>query len=155
MTERRPLPGMPVPEQARTMPWSPDPDRLRGWVAVVACATRGAGRGIAAALGKPAPPWSAPARGVQGYIDLAARLLAWLGDELDATRAEPVVRGLEGLHEEPDRVVAIVDDDRNGFDVQPTRQARPSASVLLRNGIRSRDERSGMCPDEQVKDSER
>jgi NAD(P)-dependent dehydrogenase (short-subunit alcohol dehydrogenase family) len=34
------------------MPWSPDRDALRGRVAVVAGATRGAGRGIAAALGE-------------------------------------------------------------------------------------------------------
>src|SRR3954454_15510103 len=34
------------------MPWTPDPDALRGTVAVVAGATRGAGRGIAAALGE-------------------------------------------------------------------------------------------------------
>ncbi len=34
------------------MSWSPDPQSLRGRVAVVAGATRGAGRGIAAALGE-------------------------------------------------------------------------------------------------------
>jgi len=34
------------------MDWSPDPDALRGCIAVVAGATRGAGRGIAAALGE-------------------------------------------------------------------------------------------------------
>src|ERR671913_1910063 len=34
------------------MAWSPDTDALRGRVAVVAGATRGAGRGIAAALGE-------------------------------------------------------------------------------------------------------
>jgi NAD(P)-dependent dehydrogenase (short-subunit alcohol dehydrogenase family) len=34
------------------MSWSPDPHALRGRVAVVAGATRGAGRGIAAALGE-------------------------------------------------------------------------------------------------------
>jgi NAD(P)-dependent dehydrogenase (short-subunit alcohol dehydrogenase family) len=34
------------------MTWAPDPDALRGTVAVVAGATRGAGRGIAAALGE-------------------------------------------------------------------------------------------------------
>src|SRR5215831_15149735 len=34
------------------MPWTPDPDALRGRVAVVAGATRGAGRGIAVALGE-------------------------------------------------------------------------------------------------------
>lgn len=34
------------------MVWSPDPDALRGKVAVVAGATRGAGRGIAVALGE-------------------------------------------------------------------------------------------------------
>jgi NAD(P)-dependent dehydrogenase (short-subunit alcohol dehydrogenase family) len=33
-------------------PWRPDPEALRGHVAVVAGATRGAGRGIAAALGE-------------------------------------------------------------------------------------------------------
>src|SRR3954454_9963719 len=32
--------------------WAPEPDALRGRVAVVAGATRGAGRGIAAALGE-------------------------------------------------------------------------------------------------------
>lgn len=32
--------------------WSPDPEALRGRVAVVAGATRGAGRGIATALGE-------------------------------------------------------------------------------------------------------
>ena len=34
------------------MAWSPDKEALRGRVAVVAGATRGAGRGIAAALGE-------------------------------------------------------------------------------------------------------
>src|SRR5436190_3127300 len=34
------------------MAWTPDPDALRGSIAVVAGATRGAGRGIAAALGE-------------------------------------------------------------------------------------------------------
>src|SRR2546425_2271106 len=34
------------------MDWTPDADALRGRVAVVAGATRGAGRGIAAALGE-------------------------------------------------------------------------------------------------------
>src|SRR6478736_1281681 len=34
------------------MGWSPDRDALRGRVAIVAGATRGAGRGIAAALGE-------------------------------------------------------------------------------------------------------
>src|SRR6266849_6581396 len=34
------------------MAWSPDRDSLRGRVAVVAGATRGAGRGVAAALGE-------------------------------------------------------------------------------------------------------
>jgi NAD(P)-dependent dehydrogenase (short-subunit alcohol dehydrogenase family) len=34
------------------MTWTPDPDALRGRVAVVAGATRGAGRGVAAALGE-------------------------------------------------------------------------------------------------------
>jgi NAD(P)-dependent dehydrogenase (short-subunit alcohol dehydrogenase family) len=38
--------------QTRAMTWSPDRNALRGRVAVVAGATRGAGRGIAAALGE-------------------------------------------------------------------------------------------------------
>ncbi len=38
--------------QTRAMGWSPDRNALRGRVAVVAGATRGAGRGIAAALGE-------------------------------------------------------------------------------------------------------
>src|SRR3954453_8606657 len=38
--------------QTRAMRWSPDPDALRGRVVVVAGATRGAGRGIAAACGE-------------------------------------------------------------------------------------------------------
>jgi NAD(P)-dependent dehydrogenase (short-subunit alcohol dehydrogenase family) len=37
---------------SRAVAWSPDPEALRGRVAVVAGATRGAGRGIAAALGE-------------------------------------------------------------------------------------------------------
>src|SRR3954462_11830171 len=37
---------------SRAMTWSPDPTSLRGRVALVAGATRGAGRGIAAALGE-------------------------------------------------------------------------------------------------------
>lgn len=41
-----------LPWQTRGMAWSPDPDGLRGRVAVVAGATRGAGRGIATALGE-------------------------------------------------------------------------------------------------------
>ncbi|WP_308293084.1 SDR family NAD(P)-dependent oxidoreductase [Pseudarthrobacter raffinosi] len=47
--------GLACPASCRhteTMHWSPDPDALRGRVAVVAGATRGAGRGIAAALGE-------------------------------------------------------------------------------------------------------
>src|SRR4029453_3445631 len=36
----------------RSMAWAPDGDALRGRVAIVAGATRGAGRGIAAALGE-------------------------------------------------------------------------------------------------------
>jgi NAD(P)-dependent dehydrogenase (short-subunit alcohol dehydrogenase family) len=41
-----------VLRHALAVTWSPDPDALRGRVAVVAGATRGAGRGIAVALGE-------------------------------------------------------------------------------------------------------
>ena len=40
------------PETSERMTWTPDPQALRGRVAVVAGATRGAGRGIATALGE-------------------------------------------------------------------------------------------------------
>jgi NAD(P)-dependent dehydrogenase (short-subunit alcohol dehydrogenase family) len=41
-----------IVEESRAMAWRPDGEALRGRVAVVAGATRGAGRGIAAALGE-------------------------------------------------------------------------------------------------------
>jgi NAD(P)-dependent dehydrogenase (short-subunit alcohol dehydrogenase family) len=44
--------GIAAARDTRRMDWTPDPDALRGRVAVVAGATRGAGRGIAAALGE-------------------------------------------------------------------------------------------------------
>jgi NAD(P)-dependent dehydrogenase (short-subunit alcohol dehydrogenase family) len=44
--------GIAMARNTRRMDWTPDPDALRGRVAVVAGATRGAGRGIAAALGE-------------------------------------------------------------------------------------------------------
>ena len=44
--------GIALARNTRPMAWTPDPDTLRGRVAVVAGATRGAGRGIAAALGE-------------------------------------------------------------------------------------------------------
>jgi NAD(P)-dependent dehydrogenase (short-subunit alcohol dehydrogenase family) len=44
--------GIALARNTRPMNWTPDPDSLRGRVAVVAGATRGAGRGIAAALGE-------------------------------------------------------------------------------------------------------
>ncbi len=44
--------GEPRGRVSRSVGWAPDPDALRGRVAVVAGATRGAGRGIAAALGE-------------------------------------------------------------------------------------------------------
>lgn len=45
-------PAAPTSWQTQAVGWSPDCDALRGRVAVVAGATRGAGRGIAAALGE-------------------------------------------------------------------------------------------------------
>jgi NAD(P)-dependent dehydrogenase (short-subunit alcohol dehydrogenase family) len=44
--------GIALARNTRPMAWTPDPDALRGRVAVVAGATRGAGRGIAAGLGE-------------------------------------------------------------------------------------------------------
>jgi NAD(P)-dependent dehydrogenase (short-subunit alcohol dehydrogenase family) len=48
---RQPTSGH-YPVRIGAMPWEPDPSALRGRVAVVAGATRGAGRGIAVALGE-------------------------------------------------------------------------------------------------------
>src|SRR6266481_2604247 len=50
--QRRPFEAFEESWQTRAMEWSPNRNALRGRVAVVAGATRGAGRGIAAALGE-------------------------------------------------------------------------------------------------------
>jgi len=52
MGQRRPFVLFEEGWQTRAMEWSPNRNALRGRVAVVAGATRGAGRGIAAALGE-------------------------------------------------------------------------------------------------------
>jgi NAD(P)-dependent dehydrogenase (short-subunit alcohol dehydrogenase family) len=51
------------------MNWSPNSEALRGRVAVVAGATRGAGRGIAAALGERARPSIARVAQVEAFAE--------------------------------------------------------------------------------------
>jgi NAD(P)-dependent dehydrogenase (short-subunit alcohol dehydrogenase family) len=91
--------------------WSPDPDALRGRVAVVAGATRGAGRGIAAALGEAGATVictgrSSSVRPIRSDYDRAETIeeTADLVTELGGTGIPVVVD-----HLEPDQVNALAE----------------------------------------------
>lgn len=93
------------------MHWSPDPDALRGRVAVVAGATRGAGRGIAAALGEAGATVictgrSSSVRPIRSDYDRAETIeeTADLVTELGGTGIPVVVD-----HLEPDQVNALAE----------------------------------------------
>ncbi len=93
------------------MDWSPDPEALRGRVAVVAGATRGAGRGIAAALGE------AGATVVcTGRSSRTRRLRSDYDRPETIEETAELVTGLGGIgiaiavdHLEPDQVKALAD----------------------------------------------
>ncbi len=98
------------------MGWSPDPDSLRGKVAVVAGATRGAGRGIAAALGEAGATVvctgrssSARGGGPRSDYDRAETIeqTAALVTDLGGTGMAAVVD-----HLDPDQVRALADQIR-------------------------------------------
>src|SRR5512143_2772665 len=97
------------------MPWLPDPDALRGRVAVVAGATRGAGRGIAAALGEAGATVVCTGRSTGSArfeydrpetIDETAQLVTRLGgtgiavalDHLDAARVKALAERIRHEH---------------------------------------------------------
>jgi NAD(P)-dependent dehydrogenase (short-subunit alcohol dehydrogenase family) len=108
------------------MVWTPDPDALRGRVAVVAGATRGAGRGIAAALGEAGATVvctgrsSVAGRGGSDYdrpetIEETAALVTELGGtgipiQVDHLDAEQVRRLAERIERDHGRIDVLVDD---------------------------------------------
>ncbi|AZM87202.1 SDR family oxidoreductase [Streptomyces sp. W1SF4] len=108
------------------MTWSPDPDALRGRVAVVAGATRGAGRGFAAALGEAGATVICTGRSsvsgrdgsdydrpetIEETADLVSRLggtgIAVRADHLDP---EQVRRLARGLRDEYGHIDVLVND---------------------------------------------
>ncbi|MGQ0434403.1 MAG: SDR family oxidoreductase [Microthrixaceae bacterium] len=96
--------------------WSPDPDALRGRVAVVAGATRGAGRGIAAALGEAGATVVCTGRSsrtgaLRSDYDRAETIeeTAELVTQLGGTGVPAVVDHLES-----DQVKGLADRIRNG-----------------------------------------
>ncbi len=108
------------------MHWSPDPDALRGRVAVVAGATRGAGRGIAAALGEAGATVICTGRSSSTRtlrsdydrpetIEETADLVTSLGgagiaipvDHLDSAQVERLARRIEAEH---GRIDVLVND---------------------------------------------
>jgi NAD(P)-dependent dehydrogenase (short-subunit alcohol dehydrogenase family) len=95
------------------MPWSPDPQALHGRIAVVAGATRGAGRGIAAALGEAGATVVCTGRTTRGArseydrpetIEETAELVTGLGGTGIAVAVD---------HLEPDAVAALADRIRH------------------------------------------
>ncbi len=108
------------------MAWSPDPRALRGRVAVVAGATRGAGRGIAAALGEVGATVictgrsSAAGRGGSDYdrpetIEETADLVTRLGGvgiaiQVDHLDSEEVRRLAARVRDEHGRIAVLVND---------------------------------------------
>lgn len=104
------------------MAWSPDPDALRGRIAVVAGATRGAGRGIAVALGEAGATVictgrSSRAGGLTSDYERAETIeeTAELVDEAGGTGIAAAVD-----HLDPDqvgRLAARIDDDHGRIDV--------------------------------------
>src|SRR5690242_2678015 len=90
-------------------PWTPDRDALRGRVAVVAGATRGAGRGIAAALGEAGATVVCTGRSTRGTRSEYGRPetieeTAALVTELGGTGIAEVVD-----HLDPEQVSALAD----------------------------------------------
>jgi NAD(P)-dependent dehydrogenase (short-subunit alcohol dehydrogenase family) len=104
------------------MTWSPDPETLRGRVAVVAGATRGAGRGIAAALGEAGATVICTGRSTRQArseydrpetIEETAELVSQLGgvgipvavDHLDAGQVRDLAQKIRGDHGHIDLLV--------------------------------------------------
>jgi NAD(P)-dependent dehydrogenase (short-subunit alcohol dehydrogenase family) len=116
------------------MTWFPDPEALRGRVAVVAGATRGAGRGIAAALGEAGATVyctgrsSRAGRGGSDYdrpetIEETAELVTSLGGtgvpvQVDHLDVEQVRRLAERLRTEHGHIDVLVNDIWGGEELK-------------------------------------
>ena len=116
------------------MTWAPDPEALRGRVAVVAGATRGAGRGIAAALGEAGAivyctgRSSRSGRGGSDYdrpetIEETAELVSSLGGtgiavQVDHLEADQVRRLAERIRGEHGQIHVLVNDIWGGEELK-------------------------------------
>jgi NAD(P)-dependent dehydrogenase (short-subunit alcohol dehydrogenase family) len=134
--------------------WRPDPDALRGRIAVVAGATRGAGRGIAAALGEAGATVicsgrSSRSRSLQSDYDRAetieetAELVTTLGghgipvvvDHLDAGQVVRLTKQIRDAHGH----IAILVNDLWGAEQRkggPPDWNRPIWQLDLQKGLR-------------------
>jgi NAD(P)-dependent dehydrogenase (short-subunit alcohol dehydrogenase family) len=136
------------------MTWAPDPDALRGRVAVVAGATRGAGRGIAAALGEAGATVVCTGRSSRTgalrsdydrpeTIEETAELVTALGgtgvavpvDHLDATQVGALATLID---EDYGRLDVLVNDIWGGEALKggPAQWNRPLWDVDLDDGLR-------------------
>jgi NAD(P)-dependent dehydrogenase (short-subunit alcohol dehydrogenase family) len=136
------------------MIWSPDPDALRNRIAVVAGATRGAGRGIAAALGEAGATvvctgrTSEQGRGESDYdrpetIEETAALVTELGgtgiavqvDHLDADQVRALAQRIRSDH---GRLDVLVNDIWGGelLTGGPTAWNTPIWELDLDRGLR-------------------
>jgi NAD(P)-dependent dehydrogenase (short-subunit alcohol dehydrogenase family) len=100
------------------MTWAPDPDALRGRVAVVAGSTRGAGRGIAAALGECGATVVCTGRSTRA--EGSARSDYDRPETIDETAELVTSLGGTGVpiavdHLEPDQVAALADRLRRDY----------------------------------------
>ena len=134
--------------------WSPDRDALRGRVAVVAGATRGAGRGIAAALGEAGATVVCTGRssrtgalrsdyGRAETIEETAELVTDLGGTgiavaVDHLDPEQVQRLAEQMRNEHGHVDVLVNDIWGGELLKggPTEWNRPIWELDLDSGLR-------------------
>ena len=136
------------------MPWSPDPNALRGRVAVVAGATRGAGRGIAAALGEAGATVvctgrTSTARPIRSdyerteTIEETAELVTQLGGTgiaiaVDHLDSDAVARLSERIRDEHGHIDVLVNDIWGGelLTGGPSRWNTPIWELDLDDGLR-------------------
>jgi len=134
------------------MDWTPDPNALRGRVAVVAGATRGAGRGIAAALGEAGATVVCTGRSTRSHrseydraetIEETAELVTRLGgtgiaaevDHLDPAQVRALADRLRADH---GRIHVLVNDIWGAERLKggPAQWNRPMWTLELETGLR-------------------